>query len=54
MSGLLSQCSTLDGTVESWVADNGASQHMTFKPNDLYNRPSSPVTAQVYIETVPC
>ncbi|CAN0458548.1 unnamed protein product, partial [Laminaria digitata] len=36
--------------VETWVADNGASQHMTFNPDYLYNRrPPFPENAQVYI-----
>ncbi|CAN0566656.1 unnamed protein product, partial [Laminaria digitata] len=50
MSGLLSQCSMIDGEIESWVADNGASQHMTFNSDYMYNRrPASPENAQVYI-----
>ena len=50
MSGLHGQCSMIDGGVETWVADNGASQHMTFNPDYLYNRRTpSPENAQVYI-----
>ncbi|CAN0426840.1 unnamed protein product, partial [Laminaria digitata] len=50
MSGLHGQCSMTDGGVETWIADNGASQHMTYNPEYLYNRRSpSPENAQVYI-----
>ncbi|CAN0339399.1 unnamed protein product, partial [Laminaria digitata] len=36
--------------VESWIADSGTSQHITYIPDCMYNlHPPSPENAQVYI-----